>query len=538
MPTRAYPFPPIQRRRLGITLACAAALLATGALLLSACGGGQLDVRQDDAAASTTEEPSTLRPLPAPAAEHTPPPAPDPTRPLLPEPAPSPQAQAPPAPALSLDLRLEAPPDYSDVGPEYAATHAAVLAAGRAASDALLAGDTAALYARFSGLEELLPEDEIEAALQELRGDRVRFGGRFEAGEEAVEVDFNGRHSDATISGAIAINRNEGTFLLERATPAKPSSPLTGRWEGTIKIDGTAIPFATVFRNTGKKLEGAIDVPEVGVSEEQLDTVRFERSVEGGERRADSVILLSPNMHVYVSDYAWGPSTLVFAVAFDGSGTILEVGEPSWRFPLPPDPASDYQAETDFRVPADGTWLVSSGGPTELETHHVVASSQRHAYDLTIWRDGAAYTGDGSENADYWAWGVPVLAPADGTIVLVVDGIQDNTPEVTNTQVHPAGNHVVLRTAADEFVFVAHLQQGSIEVQEGDEVKTGHVLGLTGNSGNSFGPHIHIHAQDEQDFSSRTATGLPLPFTGILLDGEPVSAASPVRGQLVQQMTK
>ena len=98
--------------------------------------------------------------------------------------------------------------------------------------------------------------------------------------------------------------------------------------------------------------------------------------------------------------------------------------------------------------------------------------------------------------------------------------------------------HVVLRTAADEFVFLAHLQQGSIDVKEGDKVKTGEFLGLTGNSGNSFGPHIHIHAQDEQDFFSRTATGLPLPFTGILLDGEPVSAASPVRGQLVQQMTK
>lgn len=133
MPTPTHPFPTKERRGLRITLACAAALLATGALLLSACGG-QLDVRQDDAAGPTTEEPSALVALPAPAADTAPPPQRDPTPPPSPEPAPSAQAQAPPTPALSPDLRPEAPPDYSEVGPEYAATHAAVLAAGRAAT--------------------------------------------------------------------------------------------------------------------------------------------------------------------------------------------------------------------------------------------------------------------------------------------------------------------------------------------------------------------------------------------------------------------
>ena len=64
----------------------------------------------------------------------------------------------------------------------------------------------------------------------------------------------------------------------------------------------------------------------------------------------------------------------------------------------------------------------------------------------------------------------------------------------------------------------------------------GTLLGLTGNSGNSSGPHIHIHVQDEADFFSRTATGLPLPFTNYHLNGEPVSAVEPVQGDLIQHI--
>ena len=132
------------------------------------------------------------------------------------------------------------------------------------------------------------------------------------------------------------------------------------------------------------------------------------------------------------------------------------------------------------------------------------------------------------------AWGAPVLAPASGTVVAVVDGISDNTPGGTNTEAHPAGNHVVLRTGSDEFLFLAHFQMGTIGVQEGDEVSTGTVLGLAGNSGNSFGPHVHIHLQDEADFHSRTARGLPLPFTGYFENGELHESGSPIRGDLVQ----
>ena len=40
------------------------------------------------------------------------------------------------------------------------------------------------------------------------------------------------------------------------------------------------------------------------------------------------------------------------------------------------------------------------------------------------------------------------------------------------------------------------MQPGSLKVKVGDTVKTGQVLGLLGNSGNTDSPHLHFHVMD------------------------------------------
>lgn len=67
-------------------------------------------------------------------------------------------------------------------------------------------------------------------------------------------------------------------------------------------------------------------------------------------------------------------------------------------------------------------------------------------------------------NEDYYAYGQPVLAPADGTVITVVDGLPDNQPQIETNEQHLAGNHVVIQTGESEFVFLAHLQPGSRSV--------------------------------------------------------------------------
>lgn len=99
---------------------------------------------------------------------------------------------------------------------------------------------------------------------------------------------------------------------------------------------------------------------------------------------------------------------------------------------------------------------------------------------------------------------------------------------------HPAGNHVIIQTAADEYLLIAHMQEGSVQVGKDDHVVAGEQLGLVGNSGNTSESHIHIHIQDSSDFFAPSAVGLPLRFSGYLANGESVDPGGPVQGEFVE----
>ena len=98
-------------------------------------------------------------------------------------------------------------------------------------------------------------------------------------------------------------------------------------------------------------------------------------------------------------------------------------------------------------------------------------------------------------NNQYFAYGKPILAPAAGTVVTVIDGVPDNRPTSTNID-SAYGNCVIIRHAQNEFSVLAHLQPGSVKVRPGQKVRAGQQLGRCGNSGNSFGPHLHFHLQN------------------------------------------
>ncbi len=82
---------------------------------------------------------------------------------------------------------------------------------------------------------------------------------------------------------------------------------------------------------------------------------------------------------------------------------------------------------------------------------------------------------------------------------------------------------------------IAHMQPGSLSVTAGDVVEAGQQIGLVGNSGNTSGPHIHIHLQDGPDLFA--STGLPLAFSNYAANGVPTERGEPVGGQFVATMT-
>ena len=58
-----------------------------------------------------------------------------------------------------------------------------------------------------------------------------------------------------------------------------------------------------------------------------------------------------------------------------------------------------------------------------------------------------------------------------------------------------AGNCVIIDHGNSEYSVMMHMQQGSVTVKAGDRVVTGQVIGRLGNSGDSFGPHLHYQLQ-------------------------------------------
>lgn len=178
-------------------------------------------------------------------------------------------------------------------------------------------------------------------------------------------------------------------------------------------------------------------------------------------------------------------------------------------------------------LPFHGEWKVVWGGDTKELNYHVESEAQKNAFDIVIIDNkGSSFKTDGKSNEDYYAFGKELIAPCDGEIVLVVDGVKDNIPGILNP-VYVPGNTVILKTQNNEYLFFAHFKQHSIVVKQGQKVKQGQLLGLCGNSGNSSEPHLHFHIQNNENMME--ATGIKCYFENVLVNGKIMNEYSPIR---------
>ena len=160
-------------------------------------------------------------------------------------------------------------------------------------------------------------------------------------------------------------------------------------------------------------------------------------------------------------------------------------------------------------LPVRGEWLAGHAGATTMTNAH---SKNRYAIDcLKIGPDGRFYKEPEEDVTDFYSYGEPVYAPADGRITDVVDSLTSDLMGERDKE-RPGGNYVILDLGGGKYFYIAHLMKDRIQVEIGQTVETGTLLGYIGNSGNTFFPHLHIHVQNKPIADSEGRITYPFRF--------------------------
>jgi len=176
-------------------------------------------------------------------------------------------------------------------------------------------------------------------------------------------------------------------------------------------------------------------------------------------------------------------------------------------------------------LPVLGRWRVTQGHACDTN-HRRGRLGGEFAWDLAAvgeaGRSGTPGFDTSHRNDESATFGRPVISPVAGTVVSVVDGIDDNDAQrefprrsLVESVRAPRwifGNHVVLDAGHGVFVLLAHLRKDSIAVRPGAVVGVGDPLASAGNSGNTMLPHVHVQVMDGADPADPAVSGIPARF--------------------------
>lgn len=199
-------------------------------------------------------------------------------------------------------------------------------------------------------------------------------------------------------------------------------------------------------------------------------------------------------------------------------------------------PAARYTPKVAYRMPLNESWFMRS--IPGVTSHHRWHASSEFAVDFFKVDDrGRINPGDASQAENYYGYGEPVLAAADGEVVRVLDGaVQDRAarqrregesgPEygrrmqqmtmaamMSDFRRAAAGNLITIRHADGEYASYGHLKPGSIRVAVGDKVEQGQQIAEVGDTGDS--PAVHLHFQLNRGPDAFYSMSLPVTFEGI-----------------------
>lgn len=126
---------------------------------------------------------------------------------------------------------------------------------------------------------------------------------------------------------------------------------------------------------------------------------------------------------------------------------------------------------------------------------------------------------------DHMHWGLDIAMPVGTPLIAMADG---EVVHADSTDDSDAGKHVAVRHANG--MVARYLHMSRVDVRRGQVVARGAVLGLSGNTGRSSGPHLHLELRVPAELLPEveaavgrpsTGWGSSMPPYGIAIPGEP-----------------
>lgn len=176
-------------------------------------------------------------------------------------------------------------------------------------------------------------------------------------------------------------------------------------------------------------------------------------------------------------------------------------------------------------LPLEGEWFVLN----DSSDHHRKKDFAAYAFDLVVRVGDKAFQGKGTRLEDYYAFGRPIVAQADGVVVSVDDDFPDNAPG--KVAGFDQANSVVVDYGGGLLALYAHCRHKSAKVKEGMRVRRGTPLAEVGSSGASALPHLHFTMMDWGYLSirGRFHAEIRRGETWVAIDGENLTLGSCVR---------
>ena len=167
-----------------------------------------------------------------------------------------------------------------------------------------------------------------------------------------------------------------------------------------------------------------------------------------------------------------------------------------------------------FTGSAGGTYNVQAPA---VRYGDMSVTSDAYVYGLP-WRAGETYTcgngwnGFGAHQGDYghavdflMPEGTPVLASRDGVVFATENRYSQggNDPALGDK-----ANYVYIRHDNGTYGRYLHFRQGGVEVQVGQPVRRGQLIGYSGNTGWSTDPHLHFDVMTAKSASADRTIGV------------------------------